>query len=49
MKAALLYKYFPDDVKHRKKYRQLSKKVLLLYDDAKNEPSQEEEASSNKS
>jgi hypothetical protein len=41
MKAALLYKYFPDDVKHRKRYRQLSKKIFIVYDDNKNEASEE--------
>jgi hypothetical protein len=29
LRAALLYKYFPDDVKHRKKYERLSKKKAV--------------------
>ena len=29
LSAALLFKYFPDDVKHRKKYERLSKKKAV--------------------
>ncbi len=29
-RAALLYKYFPDDVKHRKKYEKLMKKKFVV-------------------
>jgi len=43
MKAALLYKYFPDDLKHKKKYIQLSKKIFVVFNGEKNEYSKEKE------
>ena len=31
MKSALLYKYFPEDIKHKKKYDKLFKKKLIIH------------------
>jgi hypothetical protein len=30
MKSALLFKYFPEDIKHKKKYDKLMKKKLVI-------------------
>jgi hypothetical protein len=44
LRNVLLYKYFPDDVKHRKKYEQIiKKKPIIIKNDEKEDSAEEKE------